>query len=120
MTYIIDPRWFYWLGVMDALQDVVFVSLLLSTLIFCTALLVYFINLGSFHDDSDVKVTKKIMMLSLPFLVISALLYLFLPSKDTMIEMQVAKLATYENAEWTVDAIKSAVDYIVEAIKSIG
>lgn len=120
MTYIIGPMWFYWLGVVDALQDVVFASLLISILIFCTSAVVYFINLGSFHDDTDAKAAKRIMKLSFIFLVIFGLLFLFLPTKDTLIEMQVAKLATVENAEWTVDAVKSAVDYIVEAIKSIG
>ena len=36
-----------------------------------------------------------------------------------MIEMQIARYATYENAEWTVDAIKNAVDYVVQAVKSL-
>ena len=31
----------------------------------------------------------------------------------------VAKYATYENAGLTVDALKSAVDYVVQAIQSL-
>ncbi len=43
----------------------------------------------------------------------------FIPDKQTMIEMLVAKTATVENAEWTVDAVKQAVDYIVSAIQTL-
>jgi len=44
---------------------------------------------------------------------------IFIPSRNTMLEMQIARYATYENAEWTVETIKSAVDYIVQAIGSL-
>ena len=44
---------------------------------------------------------------------------MFVPSKEALIEMQVARFATYENAEWTLDTVKAAVDYIVESIKSV-
>jgi hypothetical protein len=42
-----------------------------------------------------------------------------LPSDDTLIEMMIAKQATYDNAQWTLETLKSAVDYIVNAIKSV-
>lgn len=40
-------------------------------------------------------------------------------AKDALIEMMIAKQATYENATWTLDALKSAVDYVVQAIQSL-
>ena len=46
-------------------------------------------------------------------------LTIFVPSKSTMIEMMIAKYATYENADWTVESLKSVVDYIVEAFKAV-
>ena len=42
------------------------------------------------------------------------------PSEKRLIEMQIARFATVENAEWALDAIKSATDYIVSAIKELG
>lgn len=116
MTYILNPVWFYWIGVMDSLQTVVIISLVLSAVAFGTAVLVYFVSCGY---GSDAEMAKKVLKVSAPSLVISALLLVFLPAKETLIEMQIAKFATYENAEWTVDTIKSAVDYIVEAMKSL-
>ena len=44
---------------------------------------------------------------------------IFLPSKETLISMMIAKYATKENLGMTVEGIKSAVDYIMDAIKEI-
>ena len=52
--------------------------------------------------------------------VIMSAIYTFIPSGETLIEMQIARFTTVENAEWALDAIKSATDYIVSAIKELG
>ena len=52
--------------------------------------------------------------------VIMFIIYVFIPSRETLIEMQIARFTTVENAEWALDAIKSATDYIVSAIKELG
>ena len=36
----------------------------------------------------------------------------FIPNKETLIEMQVAKLATKENGEAMISGVKEAIDYI--------
>lgn len=54
-----------------------------------------------------------------PILIAFAILLIFVPTKSTFIEMQIARYATVENAEWTVETVKSAVDYIIEAIKQL-
>lgn len=43
---------------------------------------------------------------------------IFIPSKETSIEMLVAKTATFDNVDWTVQQVKEVVDYIVRAIQS--
>ena len=48
------------------------------------------------------------------------IIYVFIPPRETLIEMQIARFTTVENAEWALDAIKSATDYIVSAIKELG
>lgn len=44
---------------------------------------------------------------------------IFIPDATTLIEMKVTELVTRNNIELSGDAIKSAVDYIVDAIKSL-
>ena len=115
--YIINPMTFYWLSVLDAIRTLLLVVSIIGVaaavvlpLVFCAE---------SCWDKDEKKKYIKALIAVLIVLFVSILLVVFIPSKQTMIEMMVAKYATTENAEWTVDALKSAVDYIVEAMKSV-
>ena len=122
MNYIINPAWFYWMSVVSGIKKVVLVVAMLM-LFPCVG---FFINAcveaesgcDGFEDD-DAKRSLKVSGKWLTISIILFVVFAFVPSKDTLIEMQVAKLATVENANWTLETIKSAVDYIVEAIKSM-
>ena len=127
MTYIINPAWFYWLSVADNLR-----SILITGLVICLSLIVICgiassVAMAAVNDwpslsDGERKrfpiynTIFKIAIIATPFFAIAII---FAPSKSTLIEMMIAKFATYENANWTLEAIKSAVDYIVEAVKGM-
>ena len=113
MNYIINPSWFYWLNVADTLKFV-----MIATVI-CEILLMFPIAIWFDELTLEEKKRKRLIKAAIVVFLVCALGAIFVPSKQTLIEMQVAKFATYENAEWTVDTIKSAVDYIVEAVNSI-
>ncbi len=123
MNYIIDPAWFYWLNVIDTINTMILVLMILSiagVISFGVCLYICWCdNEGLVKLSQEHKKTKRLMLISSVASLIFGILYTFCPSKETMIEMQVAKFATYQNVEWTVDSIKNAVDYIVQAIKSI-
>lgn len=113
--YIINPSWFYWIGVVDALH-------ILCIFLLVIAVIAGGVGIGFWadaYDDKDRKQAKLIMKIAFPVLAVSLLGVIFIPSRTTLIEMQVARYATYENAEWSVEAVKSAVEYIVEAIKAV-
>lgn len=109
--YIINPAWFYWVNVATGIKIVAIVSACMS-LIACIPLA---ITVYGEEDDDYLKLLRVTMVVA----VLSILGAIFVPTKETLIEMQVAKYATWENAEWTVDAVKDAVDYIVNAIGSL-
>ena len=118
--YIINPVWFYWLSVCNSLKSVVLAVAVLTAIVSG----VFFVRACCEADYSDWQDedVKKLLKSCRKYIIVALALFVmfaFVPSKDALIEMQVARFATYENAEWTVDAIKSAVDYIVEAIKSL-
>lgn len=120
MNYIINPSWFYWISVADTLKWASIVFLITS----CVAFIVCLIVSGSFldyygKDDKDYLKAKKAMNISAIVLIVSSLFLVFIPSRNTLIEMMIAKQATYDNAQWTLETLKSAVDYIVNAIKSV-
>lgn len=118
MNYIIDPMWLYWVNVVDWLKGAVLVIAIIAIVV---ASIQFAAAMADKDWDSESEHKKK--MKSARVLAAIALIVFicsaFIPSKQTLIEMQVAKFATYENAEWTVETIKQAVDYIVESVGSL-
>ena len=71
------------------------------------------------YDDTEQKTQKKILTALIVAAVVSIIGVVFIPSKETMIEMLIAKMATEQNVQFSVDTIKNLIDYIVEASKAI-
>ena len=127
MNYIINPSWFYWLGVVNSMRGFMLVAFIVAIIIVGVSLIVIPVNVKLIQDypsisDDERKVVRfftRALKVAIGVCVASGLFLVFVPSKETLIEMMIAKQATYENATWTVDALKSAVDYVVQAIQSL-
>ena len=127
MNYIINPSWFYWLGVVESMLHFMVAAFVLSIAFVVASAIIIPVDISvirEFPDISDgerktVQFFTKALKIAIGVLVISGLVLVFVPSKETLIEMMIAKQATYENATWTLDALKSAVDYVVQAIQSL-
>ena len=127
MNYIINPSWFYWLGVVESMRYFMIAAFIISIAAIIVAIIIVPVDMRmirEFPDMSDderksVQFFTKVLKAAIWALVISGLILLFVPSKETIIGMMIAKQATYENATWTLDALKSAVDYVVQAIQSL-
>lgn len=117
MSPVISPSWFYWLDVVNTLTSfTIFIFAIASVAVLFGAWFMY----TSFGEESeDYENGKKAVKCMLPILIVSGLIMIFAPSKETLIEMQIAKFATPDNAEWTVNAVKDVADYIIKAIKEI-
>lgn len=127
MNYIINPSWFYWLGVVESMRYFMIAALIISIAAIIVAIIIVPVDIRvirEFPDMSDderktVQFFTKALKIAIAALVISGLILMFVPSKETLIEIMIAKQATYENATWTVDTLKSAVDYVIQAIQSL-
>ena len=127
MNYIINPSWFYWLGVVESMRYFMIAAFIISIAAIIVAIVIVPVDMRmirEFPDMSDderksVQFFTKVLKAAIWALVISGLILLFVPSKETLIEMMIAKQATYENATWTLDTLKSAVDYVIQAIHSL-
>ena len=127
MNYIINPSWFYWLGVVESMRHFMVAAFIVSIAVVVASAIIIPMNISmirEFPDMSDderktVQFFTKALKIAIVALVISGLILMFVPSKETLIEMMIAKQATYENATWTLDALKSAVDYVIQAIQSL-
>lgn len=116
MNYIINPIWFYWINVADELRCIAIIAIVLSGVATLVLTFVALVN-SDWKEDDEFQFAIKILKKTIVIFVISCITLVFLPSKNTLIEMQIAKYVTKENAELTIDAIKTAVDYIMQAIQ---
>lgn len=134
MNYIINPSWFYWLQLLIDIRSIVIaVSALISA-----GLIVAIITAGVHYvmgyryrneidedgvacdvDWNNYLLAKKFIKILFPITIVFLIISIFIPSKETLISMMIAKYATKENLSMTVEGIKSAVDYIVNAMKEI-
>lgn len=127
MNYIINPSWFYWLGVVHSMRGFMLTAFIVAIITIGVALIIIPVNVKLIRDypsisDDERKVVRfftKALKIAIGVCIVAGLFLVFVPSKETLIEMMIAKQATYENATWTVDALKSAVDYVVQAIQSL-
>ena len=111
MNYIIDPMWFYWINVFEGVK-------LCLAIVGGTAAAIFGLLTIFGYTESDDEMCKHSLVFTLIGFAL-VIVSVFVPTKQTIIEMMIAKYATYDNAEWTVDAIKQAVDYIVQTIEKI-
>lgn len=134
MNYIINPNWFYWLQVIDGLNAAF--EIIAGVAIFAFAVLAI-ISLVNYFAGTDYRYLvdelgrptdsewrsflslRKVTIIFAVIAIVSLIISIFIPPKETLISMMIAKYATKENLDMTVDGIKSAVDYIVNAMKEI-
>ena len=115
MNYIIDPRVFYWIDVINDLEGVCVVLLILSGI---GSIILFAFSCEEWDKDVACRL-KKWCAVSTVLSVVLILAVIFIPDRKTMIEMLIAKHATMENTELCVQTIKDLVDYIVNAMQSV-
>ena len=110
MNYIVDPRWFYFVNVVSNLE----------VLVICAAvvfLAVGGIIFGVLYAESNFKDFPKETRFGKACVIIGVIMCLaavFIPSKETLIEMEIARHVTYDSTETAVQMIQEATDYILE------
>lgn len=118
MGYIINPNWFYWVSICDALKTAM---LIIGTILFigCATGWICVLLWGSELVDHDERKLRNVLCVISAICVASFLVGIFIPSRNTLIEMQIARLATKGNADMTIDKVKEIVDYIINAMKEL-
>lgn len=134
MNYIINPSWFYWLQLLSDSKTIIKVISALTSVGLIVAIIAAIVDyvLGYKYRNQIDKdgepydpdwrsylLAKKFIKILFPITIVFLIISIFIPSKETLISMMIAKYATKENLSMTVEGVKSAVDYIVNAIKEI-
>lgn len=128
MDYIVNPMWFYWLGLCDGLKTFCYIiaSVLgLTVLSVQVWYIVTKINDGGdekpsgWNNISERKAAKPFLVAGWIITIIFSIAAIFIPSKETLIAMMIGRVATVQNIQAGIEAVKSAADYVVEAIASL-
>lgn len=117
MTYIIDPAWVYWMNISNSLKIMMIIIGALLTLSF-----IIIVPISFFDADDEGELWQRHRKAFMAWAVLALTMILigvFIPDRQTLIEMKVAELATRENVMLTVDQLKEVVDYIVNALKEL-
>ena len=126
---IISPWFFYFLGIIDGIKaTAITVSLITGLFLLVSVIGVMVIKMAHEFDEDDEKklvpIWKKVLRGSLIPFVIFTLLAMFVPTKNTLIWMVVAKNVTYQNVEKAIEAgadfkneLKKDMIEIIETIK---
>lgn len=111
--YIVDPMWFYWLQVSSSGR--IFLMVVSGITIATIAFIMFFACTEGCPEEVGeyAKKVRKYLILGIIGLVIG----LLLPSEETLIRMEIAKNATYENVEIVMEEITNAADYIIGELK---
>lgn len=115
MDYIIDPMWFYWLQVVD---DGKFLSGVVGLIggVIAAAIWLWAVGSGEVGIEEGKRVAKVAKRYAVMFCLIF-IIGIFIPSKQTLIEMEIAKHATYSNVESIKEQITDAADYILDRLE---
>lgn len=114
---VINPWLFYVIELLSNLNFMVGTVCFISVALLATALFIYAMESDScYFSENLLKGCKKISKISIISLIISSVMCIAIPSKDTMYKMLVAKYVTYENIDKATDTIKDGVDYIFDKL----
>lgn len=123
---VINPALIYLSEVANSLK-------IMSTIIFILLLLGYAVvtivgfynileNMEYGQDDCDYKrgiealnISKKLII---P-LVISFMLTIVVPSKETIYKMMISNLVTYENVDMTTETLEEAFDHVIDKLEEL-
>lgn len=111
---IIDPMIFYWIDILDK-------STVLPLYIILAGILVtaFIVITGAVKDCTMEQLSKDLTNWSILIMVlfsITGLVSIFIPSKDTMYKMLIAKQVTPHNLQVTGETVDKALDKVAEKI----
>lgn len=122
-NYIIDPSVFYWLHTLSDLKTlatVLAIFLNIGTLILAGMWIYNYCEFAEYELDRNKHSYAIYRRLTFTVGIIGILCLfaaVFLPDVQTSTEMLIARTATYDNVNWTVDQVKEVIDYIVKALQ---
>lgn len=126
MNPIINPWLIYLINVLSGLKNIFIVTVVVAIFVGIGSVICFLIVIGnSYYDEDDEKDQNKILNIikcfkkSIVGLIISALLVVIAPSKDTMYTMLALDNLTTDNIQAIGKTGKDVIDYVSDQIDKI-
>ena len=103
--YIINPWWFYFIGVTGTIQTFFWAIGIFGLLSICVIGFVFMV------DGDKIKFPMKTLSIIFAIMILIGTL---IPNKETCYAMAIASVATTENLDYATETGKNIVDYITE------
>ena len=118
MNYIIDPKIFYIVSLLNSIKIFFAVcgsACLAGSCVFGIFFLVTFLE----EERETAEKLKRSCVKLIEYGLIIMLISLFIPSEDTCLRMIVANYITVDNANNGISTVKEIIDYIITSINNI-
>jgi len=119
-NYIINPSTFYWFNVLSSLKELTTVLACFCGVGTAACVAVWIYNYTEWIEYERERYKKyahagrrATIGLGIATIVLIAAA-IFLPSKETSVEILITQNLTHENINWTVGQVKEIVDYVVK------
>lgn len=115
---IVNPLFFYLMSVCNSARGVTITLSIVSGLAILIMTICYFVaKYDSCAEEEDLAPLKKAIIVSVRICVVSLVCAILIPSENTLLLMQAAKLATTDNVNAIFEALKAAIDYATTVLK---
>lgn len=94
---IIDPMWFYWIQVVDAIK-----TLLMIISVIGVGIMMGMALISALEEEK--KGLKRYICSTVLFTILLTVT-LLIPERQTLIQMKIAEYATYENVDFVIEKI---------------
>ena len=108
---IVDPMWFYWLQVCDSIR---WFLLIASITVIIVDMLMAPALCESYGDER--RKFRNIMIALFVFALVLIVVGMMIPSKETMIQMEIARHVTYEQADTVIEIVNGTANDILKRL----
>lgn len=115
---MIDPKYIYLIETVGSLKTMCTATAIIMAIGAGVSIIALIEDMDS-CDDKMVSTSKKMAVMFSIVAFMFTILAVFIPSRVAMIEITIARYATYENASATIEQIKGVADYVIDAISKL-
>ena len=117
MNYIIDPKIFYIVSLLNSIKIFLTIS---GSLCLIESCIMGVVSLVSVDEEPEIiPRTVKIGIKLLKYGLIIILISFFIPSENTCLRMIIANYVTADNVNGGISTVKEIIDYIITSINNI-